>query len=116
MIENRVLGKASGLDEMLMPAAPFNAQTQANDARSFNAEAGKGMRMARGKALVSGNTNFELFQAQSSEKEAVYDTMQRFEYARNWLQRGERKKEQLARGQGILSQVQYKLIQLLNKK
>jgi hypothetical protein len=75
MLENHVLGKATGLDEMLMPAAPFTAQTRANDSRSFNAEAGKGMRLARGKAIATLVLYF--FKRMSAEQKAVYDTMQR---------------------------------------
>jgi hypothetical protein len=51
------------MDEVFMPAAPSTAQPQANATRSFKSEAGKGMRMAHGKSIVSGNTIFELYQA-----------------------------------------------------
>jgi hypothetical protein len=62
-----VLGEESGMDEALMPvpAGPPTAQPRANATRSFNAVAGKGMRMA----LVSDNTGFELNQAHVSETE-----------------------------------------------
>jgi hypothetical protein len=67
----RALGEESGMDEALMPvpAASPTAQPRANVARYFNAEAGKGMRMAHAKAIVYGNTSFELIQAHASGTE-----------------------------------------------
>jgi hypothetical protein len=74
-----VLGEESGIDEALMPkpAGSPTAQPRASATRSFNAVAGKGMRMAHAKAIVSGNTGFELFQAHVRGRKAVYDAMQR---------------------------------------
>jgi hypothetical protein len=64
-----VLGEESGMGEALMPvpSGPPTAQPRANATRSVNAVAGKGMRMA--KAIVSGNTGFDLFQAHVSGTE-----------------------------------------------
>jgi hypothetical protein len=63
-----ILGKEMGMDEALMPVpAGPTAQTRAYATRSFNAVAGKGLRM--GKAIVSGNTGFGLFQAHVSGTE-----------------------------------------------
>jgi hypothetical protein len=64
------------MDEALMPAAPPTVQPRANETRSFDAEAGEGMRMVHAKAIESGITGFGRM---SAEQRAGYNAMQRAE-------------------------------------
>jgi hypothetical protein len=67
---------------MPVPAGLPTAQPRAHATTFFNAEARKGMCTAHAKAIVSGNTSFGFFQGMSAEHKAVYDAMQRAEYAK----------------------------------
>jgi hypothetical protein len=106
---------------MPVPAAPPTAQSRANVARYFNAEAGKGMRMAHAKAVVSANTGFELFQAHASGTEGCLWCHAESRVRQERLQTDERKQEQLARVKGPVRLVTCPLpidpiIQCLDKK
>jgi hypothetical protein len=89
------------MDEALMsvPAGPPTAQPRANATRSFNAVAGKGMRMAHAKAIVSVNASCELFQAHVSGTEGCLRRHTESRLRQERLQTGERKQERLARAQ-----------------
>jgi hypothetical protein len=90
------------MDEALISAALPTAKPRANVTRSFNAEAGKGMRMAHAKAIVLGNTGFELLSAEAhvSGTEGCQRRHAESRVRQESLQRGERKQEQLARAKG----------------
>jgi hypothetical protein len=92
------------MDEALMPvpAGPTPAQPRANATGSFNAVAGKVMRVA--KAIVSGNTGFKCM---SAERKAVYGAMQRVEYAKRGSRqaRESRNSRPEQRERGVLSLV-----------
>jgi hypothetical protein len=106
---------------MPVPAAPPTAQPRAYVARYFNAKAGKGMRMAHAKAVVSANTGFELFQAHASGTEDSLCCHAEIRVRQERLQTDERKQEQLAREKGQVRLVTRPLpidpiIQCLDKK
>jgi hypothetical protein len=95
------------MDKALMPvpAGPPTAQPRANATRSVNAVAGKGMRMAN--AIVSGNTSFDFFRRMSAERKAVYDAMQRVEYAKQGSRQARESRNSWPeqRDRGVLSHV-----------